>query len=138
MSILKYRAYDGKSVRYDVTGFEHFNANEMGSVFIDGDCYKIVKSMDDKNYSQFPSAIVDQYTGLKDKNNVEIYCGDIVECRMQIDGGSLPHAGEIIYMNSFGAFATRNLAGETLLHNHLLNTFLVVGNIHENPELLQP
>ena len=78
-----------------------------------------------------------QYTGLKDKNNKEIYEGDIVECSMSFDGGTLPHTGEIIYLKQFGAFATKNLGGETLLHNHLLNTFEIKGNVYENLDLVE-
>ncbi len=75
-----------------------------------------------------------QYTGLKDKNGKEIWEGDIVDCRMSFEGGSLPHRGEVVYDETFGAFATKNLSGETLLHNHQLNTLEVIGNIYEEKE----
>jgi uncharacterized phage protein (TIGR01671 family) len=81
--------------------------------------------------------ILMQYTGLKDKNGREIYEGDVVTCRMSYECKSLPHMGEIVYMEQFGAFATKNLSGSTLLHNHMLNTFEVIGNIYENPELVE-
>ena len=81
--------------------------------------------------------VVMQYTGLKDKNGKEIYEGDIVNCNMSFQGGSLPHMSEIVYLDTFGAFATKNLSGETLLHNHLLNTFEIIGNIYESPDLLE-
>ena len=78
-----------------------------------------------------------QYTAIKDKKRQEIYEGDIVKCRMSSEHHSLPHMGEIVYVETFGAFATKNEAGETLLHNHALNTFEVIGNIYENPELME-
>lgn len=77
-----------------------------------------------------------QYIGIEDKTGEEVYRGNIVTCEMIHKGGSLPHMGEVVYVNEFGSFATRNLGGETLLHNHLLNTFRVIGNIYDNPELL--
>lgn len=73
-----------------------------------------------------------QFTGMQDENGKDICEGDIVTCKMSFEGGSLPHQGEIVYLDNFGAFATRNESGDTLLHNHLLNTFEIVGNIFES------
>lgn len=80
--------------------------------------------------------IIMQYTGLKDKNGKEIYEGDIVECDMIYGNGSLPHMGEIVYCEC-GSYATKNLCGKTLLHNHRSGTYEIIGNIHETPELLK-
>ena len=77
-----------------------------------------------------------QYTGLKDKNDKEIYEGDIVKNR---------HGANWIIKwsdrkNGWGLFYTHNatmLLGaftETAEKNHKVE---VIGNIHENPELLE-
>ena len=79
---------------------------------------------------------VGEYIGRLDKNDKEIYEGDIIEVSMSCDGGTLPHIGKIVYDSTFGSFGTENEAGITLLHNHCLHTAKVIGNIHENPELL--
>jgi len=77
-----------------------------------------------------------QFLGRQDKNKIDIYRGDIVECSMSFKGGVLPHRGEIVYDKFFGAFATKNQSGTTLLHNHCLYTLEVIGNMTDNKELL--
>lgn len=63
MRELKFRAWDGQSIRYDITGFEHGVKNEMDGVFIDGEYY----SMRDESLTAALDgrhASVMQYTGL--------------------------------------------------------------------------
>jgi hypothetical protein len=78
-----------------------------------------------------------QFIGLEDKYGVEMYERDVVECSLSFEGEAIPHMGEIVYDETFGAFGTRNDAGVTLLHNHCLHTLKVLGNMCENPEILE-
>ena len=75
---------------------------------------------------------IEQYTGLKDKNGKEIYEGDIVNIQ-----------GIKYYVDfEFGGFWFNNdnrkwKANRPFTHFQEINDAEVIGNIHENPELLE-
>ena len=69
---------------------------------------------------------IGQYTGLKDKNGVEIYEGDICDC------GDIY---EIVFVN--GGFFGRRYDEETPWLCPIVKSFEVIGNIYETPELLE-
>ena len=122
---LKLMAYDVQNEYDTINGVRFTDGTEPGeSSFF--------------SYLQDEDYVVMQSTGLLDntKDGKEIFEGDVVKCRMNFENKSLPHMGEVVYMNEFGAFATKNQAGETLLHHHMLNTFEIIGNKFENPDLL--
>ena len=82
--------------------------------------------------------ILMQYTGLKDKNGVEIYEGDFL---MAGDA----YLGVIKYDSTRAQFIGKNI-GETFQEdeydtlytkNGRFNSAKVIGNIYENPELLE-
>ncbi|UBH10617.1 YopX family protein [Macrococcus armenti] len=73
-----------------------------------------------------------QSTGLKDKNGKEIYEGDIINCRnLWLDGDRRKTHKQIVKYDS-GMFS----AGYVSLRTNN-STSEVIGNIYENPELLQ-
>jgi uncharacterized phage protein (TIGR01671 family) len=123
MRILKFRAWDV------------FNADMFPEKVEDESLVKFFSDVN-KRRDGGNCVYVMQFTGLCDSDGIEIYEGDVVQCSLSFEGGSIPHSGIVVYNDTFGAFATRNQAGETLIHNHLLNTFKVVGNVFENKELL--
>ena len=85
-----------------------------------------------------------QYTGLKDKNGVEIYEGDIVR---KLSGDY--KLGKVVF--EFGMFCFESIGcgiyagSDAFLYIHSLhykeynsnNNYEVIGNIYENPEILE-
>lgn len=75
-----------------------------------------------------------QSTSLKDKNGKEIYEGDIVYSFR--NGRNQPTRGKVEYIQSEGAF---RLNDEGYLHRlDNLNRREVIGNLYENPDLINP
>jgi uncharacterized phage protein (TIGR01671 family) len=83
--------------------------------------------------------VIQQYTGLKDRNGKEIYEGDVVREH---------HAGlcydeeffqlEVVNWDTFGYQPFMRVIGG-IVHDYAnnLKEFVVIGNIYENPELLK-
>jgi len=85
--------------------------------------------------------LLEQYTGLKDKNGKEIYEGDIIQ--EEIDFNSTMTDGTFKYMVYWDeeelCWGLEHIGNESI-HNKLWqcnSSTEVIGNIHENPELLE-
>ena len=124
MTEIKFRAWDKKRKRmFAVTTL---NASGAVSVFIDDDGLYLL-----------PAEQVElmQYTGIKDKNGKEIYEGDIVE-------NTYEYVGKVRYEVKWdcGRFIMTSKNPYNLVQIGMgiyPNSSKVIGNIHENPELLE-
>ena len=86
---------------------------------------------------ELENVILMQFTGLQDKNGVDIYEGDIlIYQHMFVDKKSV---SEVIWNEKYSGFASYVEDDERryILEKELKNQFEVIGNIYENPELLE-
>ena len=108
----------GEVLGIDILHKEIFFSNE------DVDCYE---------HTDFKDIELMQYTGLKDKNNKEIYEGDI------LSNGNNEKPYKVIFENgSFRAEFEGDFEEYSFdLINIVAQGCEIVGNIYENPELIK-
>lgn len=122
MREIKFRAWNKK---YNFIMIPDIISQKTNRVKYDGDWYE-------KNEFELM-----QYTGLKDKNGKEIYEGDIVKHRDEVIGKDKTYCVKW-YEGEF----VRRRNTPMGMQNHYINKSIankceVIGNIYENPELLE-
>lgn len=123
---IKFRAWDGVLHEYRTIDMNSGKQNlGMGFESTEG-----IGSNTTTIYHSFGD-VVEQYTCLKDKNGKDIFEGDIVHCVNDYQGTD--YTGEVMFFNSgfcvwTGGF--RNYVWDDMITE-------IIGNIHENAELLE-
>tara|TARA_R100001530_G_scaffold87389_1_gene60863 strand:- start:356 stop:727 length:372 start_codon:yes stop_codon:yes gene_type:complete len=121
MREIKFRAWDKKKEKL-------IYQNEMDHLIFPGK----------RKVENFEDIELMQYTGLKDENGKEIYEGDVVSGFQVAGMADENYVVEFMYASFVfkrGDTGLRLGPGPEMftLHNHEIE---VIGNIHENPELL--
>jgi uncharacterized phage protein (TIGR01671 family) len=125
MREIKFRAWDGErmwTLDQMFVGVGQIGFSDEHYVDLNADDHETVELM--------------QYTGLKDKNGVEIYEGDIIRVNDEYKYGNDVDALKVYYNESGGFSPFVDLFdydGMTFLDCY--SDYEVIGNIYENPEL---
>ena len=91
----------------------------------------------DSIWRKFDEIQLMQYTGLKDKNDKEIYEGDIVEITWAYDKSI--HKFKVYYDSENAYYSLKEIGRDDLdvLCGYSKEQIEIIGNIYENPNLLK-
>ena len=131
--IIKFRAWDTKKNKM-------YSAEELGqdqlTLSVDGRGFINVHGKSTKLSKFYTHLIPEQFTGIEDKNGKEIYEGDIVRHLITSTPKNMYETKQIIWDISSMKLQGKNKRA-SFLEWPATYCLEVIGNIHENPELLK-
>ena len=104
---------------------------------------RIVEQEPSYKDAEVDSETVGQYTGLTDKNGKKIFEGDVLNVHDQIpmfdgyDTDEIVYNGKVMYIKNQGMYVCEGNNDGNALCALNLDKCEVIGNIHDNPELLE-
>ena len=138
--IPKFRAWDKENEKMLVV-------NNICNLFWDSkfiECYELVSDPKGKreydlidHRIDFEDCVLMQSTGLVDVNAQEIFDGDIVRISMRIGKSTTTSIGAVEFDKFEVCFRIRNELGGHYVTMFHVRYFEVIGNIYQNPELLE-
>lgn len=113
---------------YIFDGFNHYIVKFYTDENAEGTLYPVQEA-----FEVIPET-VGQFTGLTDMNGKKIFEGDVVRCiRTHCDGKEM--VGHIVFADC--CFCVKDIKTINRPAMDLCGDFEVIGNIHDNPELLE-
>lgn len=131
MREIKFRAWDNEKREFLSGDYEPISVGDS----------KVVTGGDWQGLYLTDKYVIEQYTGLKDRNGKEIYEGDIVSEEFEYAGEKTKTIWQVRWCDDECAFELRYVSGFEVEDCSLVaddeENYEVIGNIHENPELLE-
>ena len=132
---INFRVWDKR--KHEMFGVEQLAFDQRGnldSVYCDGPDFSNDQDALMGEKPDLDMAVLMQYTGLRDKNGREIYEGDILDIGLQNQDGK-PVIAPVSYEKYAAGYVLDN--GGNGIWQRLTEDCEVIGNIFENPELLE-
>lgn len=124
MREIKFRIWNNHA---EEIAYNEFWVNGSSIVYDDG------KSYNDRELDN--DLVVMQYTGLKDKNEKDIYEGDILKNESEAPTNIIER-GVVVFDGGGFMMAEKKQKGALGYYLHKLSCVEIIGNIYQNPELL--